>query len=122
GGWTTDLVCDYIPNANFNGTDSFTYRANDGLVDSATFSTVTITVNPINDAPTLSASQSVSTNEDTALTFDLAIGSDIEGDTLSYIKVTNTTNGTITCTGGTSRSCTYTPNTNFNGTDSFTYK
>lgn len=40
----------YTPNANFNGTDSFTYRANDGTADS-NIATVTI-VNPINDAPT----------------------------------------------------------------------
>jgi VCBS repeat-containing protein len=33
----------YTPTANFNGTDSFTYRANDGTVDSAPV-TVTITV------------------------------------------------------------------------------
>ncbi len=40
----------YTPNANFNGSDSFTYRANDGSVDS-NLATVTITVNPVNDAP-----------------------------------------------------------------------
>ena len=40
----------YTPNANFYGTDSFTYRAHDGALDSADAS-VTITVNPINDAP-----------------------------------------------------------------------
>ena len=51
----------YTPNANFNGSDSFTYKANDGSLDSNT-ATVTITVNPVNDAPVVSAtpeSQSV---------------------------------------------------------------
>ena len=33
----------YTPNANFNGTDSFTYKANDGTADS-NVATVTITV------------------------------------------------------------------------------
>ena len=42
----------YIPNANFAGIDSFTYRANDGTFNS-NVATVTITVNPINDAPVL---------------------------------------------------------------------
>ena len=34
----------YTPAANFNGTDSFTYRANDGSAD-CNVATVTITVN-----------------------------------------------------------------------------
>ena len=40
----------YTPAANYHGADSFTFKANDGLVDSnvATFS---ITVTPVNDAP-----------------------------------------------------------------------
>ena len=41
----------YTPAANFNGTDSFTYRATDGSADS-TPATVTFTVNPVPDAPT----------------------------------------------------------------------
>ena len=40
----------YTPNADFNGTDSFTYLANDGALDSNT-ATVNITVNAVNDAP-----------------------------------------------------------------------
>ena len=40
----------YTPNANFNGSDSFTYKANDGTVDS-NVATVTITVDAVNDAP-----------------------------------------------------------------------
>jgi VCBS repeat-containing protein len=122
GGYGTDLSCDYTPLPNTNGTDTFTFRANDGISDSSGVETVTITITPVNDAPTLAASQNVSTNEDTPLTFNLTAGSDVDNDTLSFVKVTNTSNGTITCTGGGSSSCTYTPNLNFNGTDSFTYK
>ena len=40
----------YTPNVNFFGVDTFTYQATDGALGSAT-ATVTITVNPINDAP-----------------------------------------------------------------------
>ena len=40
----------YTPNSNFNGIDSFTYKANDGTSDS-NVATVTITVNAINDSP-----------------------------------------------------------------------
>lgn len=40
----------YVPNPDFNGTDSFSYKASDGLLDSSVAS-VTITVAPVNDAP-----------------------------------------------------------------------
>src|SRR5256885_2323275 len=75
----------YTPNANFNGSDSFTYQANDGAADS-NIVTVTITVNPVNDAPT-GAADSYSTDEDTALTVAapgvLANDTDLEGDALT---------------------------------------
>jgi CSLREA domain-containing protein len=40
----------YTPAAHFNGVDSFTYHATDGLLDSATV-TVAITVDSVNDVP-----------------------------------------------------------------------
>jgi len=40
----------YTPAANYNGSDSFTYQANDGQANSNA-ATVTITVNPVNDPP-----------------------------------------------------------------------
>ena len=40
----------YTPSANYNGSDSFTFKVNDGTVDSAT-ATVSITVNAVNDVP-----------------------------------------------------------------------
>jgi hypothetical protein len=42
----------YTPNANVNGSDSFTFTANDGKIDS-NVATISITIWPINDAPTL---------------------------------------------------------------------
>ena len=55
---------DYQPDLNFNGSDSFTYKANDGTADS-NVATVTITVNAVNDAP-VCANVSITTDEDTA--------------------------------------------------------
>src|SRR5207244_1593132 len=54
----------YTPAANYNGPDSFTYKANDGTLNS-NVATVTITVTPVNDPPVANA-QSVTTNQDTA--------------------------------------------------------
>jgi VCBS repeat-containing protein len=53
----------YTPAADFNGTDSFTYRANDGNLNSAP-ATVTITVNPVNDAPIFTVGTNQTTAED----------------------------------------------------------
>src|SRR5439155_58979 len=52
---------------NFNDTDSFTYKANDGQAQSGV-ATVTITVTPINDAPVAANDDSYTTPEDTQLT------------------------------------------------------
>ncbi|GAB5405833.1 MAG: hypothetical protein Aurels2KO_40640 [Aureliella sp.] len=106
----------YTPNTNFNGSDSFTFRVNDGTDDSA-LATVAITVTPVNDAPTAGGG-SASTNEDTAVTIPLS-GADIDGDTLTFSVLSGPANGTVTINAGVA---TYTPNANFNGSDSFTFR
>jgi len=113
-----DGTFDYLPLANFAGTDSFTYTISDGT-DSAT-ATVNITVSAVNDAP-VAVDDSVTTNEDTpaANIAVLANDSDVENDTLSVTAKTDGTNGTVTINGD--NTVTYTPNADFNGTDSFTY-
>ena len=109
----------YEPTQDWNGTDTFTYLANDGTEDSNT-ATVTITVNAVNDAP-VTQNVSFTTDEDTPYTESYtAYVSDIDGDNLTITTVTDPTNGTATCDDATN--CTYTPNQDFNGTDSFTYK
>lgn len=55
-------VFTYIPDADFNGTDSFTFHANDAVFDS-NIATVTLTVDPVNDLPSvLSGSYAVQGN------------------------------------------------------------
>src|SRR5439155_24731803 len=51
----------YTPAANYNGADSFTFKANDGTLDSNT-ATVTITIAAVNDAP-VAADQAVAADE-----------------------------------------------------------
>ena len=53
----------YTPNANFFGTDSFTYTASDGSLSSAP-ATVTITVTPVNDPPSFTVGGNVTVLED----------------------------------------------------------
>jgi VCBS repeat-containing protein len=73
----------YTPNANFNGEDSFTYKVNDGSSDS-NVATVTLTVDPVNDAPVASA-DSTSTDEDHAVSDSVVgLGSDVDGDALTF--------------------------------------
>ncbi|MEJ8566784.1 Ig-like domain-containing protein [Elongatibacter sediminis] len=106
----------YTPDLDFSGPDSFTFVSNDGTADSGT-ATVSITVNPANDPPVANP-QSVSTNEDTALPIVLT-GSDIDGDSLTFMVLTQPSNGALS---GTPPNVDYTPNANFNGGDSFTFK
>jgi VCBS repeat-containing protein len=112
----------YTPDANFNGADSFTYKANDGTADS-NVATVNITVTDGNDAP-VAVDDSATTAEDTPLTVAApgVVGNDTDtdGNSLSAVKVSDPANGTVTVNAD--GSYTYTPNANFNGGDSFTYK
>ena len=115
-----DGSLNYTPEANFNGEDSFVYTASDGSLTSQ--ATVTITVNPVNDAPTAAADE-FSTDEDTLLHVDasgvLANDSDPEGDTLTAALVSGPANGTLTLNAD--GSFDYVPGANFSGDDSFVY-
>ena len=112
----------YTPDANYNGTDSFTYKANDGTSDS-NIATVNLTINPVNDAP-VAVDDSFTTDEDTALTITapgvLGNDTDVENNPLTSTVVTGPAHGTLTL--NSDGSFTYTPNADFNGADSFTYK
>ena len=105
----------YQPDVNFNGSDSFTFTAFDGLATSNT-ATISITVNPINDPPT-SSPVSITMSEDGGATAATLGGFDVDGDSLTY-NVGTPTQGSLS---GTAPNLTYTPPANFNGSDSFTY-
>src|SRR5213075_2844061 len=127
-GLNSDGSFTYTPALNYNGPDSFTYKANDGQADSPTNATVSITVTPVNDPPGTSggivADDAYTTPEDTTLTVVapgvLANDTDVEGDLLSVMLVTSPTHGTLAL--NSDGSFTYAPALNYNGPDSFTYK
>ncbi|MDR5591991.1 Ig-like domain-containing protein, partial [Christiangramia sp. SM2212] len=113
-----DDTFEYTPNENYNGTDSFTYIITNGNCDSST-ATVTITVNPVNDAPVANDDNAV-TDEDTAVVINvLENDTDIDGDELTVVSVTQPSNGNAVI--NEDGTVTYTPNENFNGDDEFTY-
>ncbi len=117
-------VATYTPELNYWGVDSFTYKANDGELDSE-MAVVTLTVMPVNDAP-VAEDDTYSTDEDTVLTVLVADGvlandKDVDvGDLLSAVLVDDVSHGTLVLEDD--GSFVYTPDENYFGTDSFTYK
>ena len=109
----------YTPNANFSGTDHFTYKAQDASGATSSSATVTITVTAVNDAPN-AVNDTATTNEGNPVTIDvLANDTDVEGDALGVTSLTQPAHGTATLAG---KAVTYAPNADFSGTDHFTYR
>jgi serine protease len=108
----------YTPDINYNGTDSFTYTVIDGKGGSDT-ANVSITINPVNDPP-VALDDSATTSEDTPVTINvLANDSDVDGDALQVTGVSDPPHGSAAVNAN--NTVTYTPDINYNGTDSFTY-
>ncbi len=105
----------YTPEARFTGSDSFAFKLNDGTTDS-TSAMVSINVTP-NRVP-MAELQAVTTTEDLPVAVTLG-GSDPDEDTLVYSVITGPTHGVLN---GTAPILTYTPNRDFAGPDSFTFK
>jgi VCBS repeat-containing protein len=113
----------YTPNNNFVGSDSFTYRASDGTLTS-NVATVSLTINRVNQAP-VAVNDSYSVVAGHALSINAIIGvlandADPDGDSLTAVLVATTAHGTLSL--NTSGSFTYTPNSGFSGTDTFSYQ
>ena len=110
----------YTPNQDFHGTDSFTYEVFDGELASD-IATVTITVSPVNDVPV-----AIDDEFEVALGNSLTIGIrtdllgndiDVDGDVLNAVLVGAPRNGSLAFDGD----FIYSPDPNFQGTDTFTY-
>jgi gliding motility-associated-like protein len=110
----SDGTYTYLPDANYNGADSFVVTANDGN-GGTTNITVNITVVPVNDPP-VAGNNNRTTNEDTQLSSSIS-ATDPDGDALTYTLVTDVTHGTLTL--NSNGTYTYLPDANYNGADSF---
>ncbi|MCC4221981.1 Ig-like domain-containing protein [Vibrio campbellii] len=107
----------FTPAENFNGETTISYTVSDGeLEDSAQ---VSVTVNPINDAPVANDDNAV-TDEDTPVTIDvLTNDTDVDGDTLSIVNASVPADqGTVEIVDG---KLVFTPAENFNGEATISY-
>jgi hypothetical protein len=115
----------YTPAANYNGPDSFSFKANDGTADSNT-ATVSISVNSVNDDAPVAENDSAKGVRKGSTTINvLANDSDPDGDPLTIVSFTQGSKGTVAFVGGgtTGTAFTYTRNARATGTlaDSFKY-
>ena len=110
----------YAPAANANGSDSFTILVTDGKGGSAE-QVVTVAITPVDDAPVLAATRTLSLVEDVASVAITIGASDVDGDALIYaIKAGAAPAKGSVALDQAAASFTYTPTANANGADSFT--
>ncbi len=105
----------YLPVANFFGTDSFDLRATDGVTLGNVF-TITVNISAVDDAP-VAIGQTLSTPEDQSLPLTLT-ANDIDGGPLSWQITTPPAHGFLT---GTAPNLTYIPDANYFGPDAIAF-
>ncbi len=125
--FNVDGSFNYVPNANYFGTDSFTYHAVDSGGLASNVATVGITVNEVNDTP-IASNAAATTNEDTPVSGNV-LNNVTDPDNTDGITGNEDTHTAALDAGPSHGSLTfnadgtfnYTPNANYFGTDSFTY-
>tara|TARA_Y100000389_G_scaffold178691_1_gene192081 strand:- start:2583 stop:4544 length:1962 start_codon:yes stop_codon:yes gene_type:complete len=106
----------YTPNANYNGSDTFYYLASNSGGNS-NIGTVVINIAEVDDQPN-SMDVNVTTDEDNSVSITLQ-AEEYDGDNIEFNITGNPSNGTVTLTG---TNATYTPNQDWNGTDTFNFE
>jgi subtilisin family serine protease len=105
--------CKYVPFENYNGKDSFSFRASDSDSD-GNLGVVTLEITPKNEAPQVMEA-TFALEEDGKLPIKL-IASDPDGDSLTFSVIRQPENGSIS---GSGPSYKYTPKANYHGSDFF---
>jgi len=113
-----DGTYDYTPNADFNGSDTFTVKVDDGEGGTVT-QEVTVDVAAVNDAPELTGGAEADTLEDTPVSGTLS-ASDVDGDDLVFSIANGPANGSVQIDSETG-DFTFTPDGNWSGSDTFTF-
>ena len=106
----------YTPNANYNGQDIFYYLASN-LGGNSNIGTVVINIAAVDDEPN-TMDVNVATDEDNSVSITLQ-AEEYDGDNIEFNITGNPSNGTVTITG---TNATYTPNQDWNGTDTFNFE
>ncbi len=110
----------YTPDANYHGGDSFTILVTDAS-GATTEQAVDVTVNSVNDVPTAAGTNSVTTDEDNPSSAVGIGASDVDGDTLTYsVKAGGEPEHGSVSFDPVAGSFVYTPDPDYNGSDSFT--
>lgn len=83
-----DGTVTYRPAANYFGSDQFRYTVQDNEGAVSNSATVTLTINPVNDAPEIEGTPEVSVDQDGTYRF-VPAARDVEGDTALTFRVQN---------------------------------
>ncbi|KAF0811278.1 Leukotoxin [Andreprevotia sp. IGB-42] len=125
----------YAPNADYNGADSFTIRVSDGKGGTAD-SVVSVTVTPVNDAPTTNNATAAGTEDQAGRIAVVLTGADIDGTVASFRLSNLPANGTLYTTAagntqvainsdlaatGNSLTVYFKPNADWNGSTTFSF-
>jgi uncharacterized repeat protein (TIGR01451 family) len=121
--------CTYVPQSDFNGTDSFTYTVDDGLGGSAG-ATVNVTVSEVNDPPVAQDDTATLQPTDASAVIDVLANdspgpADEAGQTLTADAITaqpSHGSAVLITTGADAGKAEYTPNAGYNGLDNFSYR
>jgi ELWxxDGT repeat protein len=113
-----DDTVTYTPPTDFSGVDIFTYTVSDpyGVTSSGA---VSVTVTPENDPPVAADDAAETRVNDPVIVLVLDNDTDVDGDTLSVSGFTQGTNGTVT--DNFDGTLTYTPDSSYEGGDTFDY-
>ncbi len=111
---TASGAVNYTPASNYSGADTIGVTVSDNA-GAQTAGTINVVVSPVNDAPTLTTTQ-FATDEDTAVGGQLT-GVDVESSAFTFELVTAAQHGTLTLSP--SGAYTYSPDSNYAGTDQF---
>ena len=118
---TTSADVVYVSTSDTATSDSFTFKVNDGTVDSEAAATVSLAITAVNDAA-VAVEDAATVLEDAELTsIDvIANDTDVDADTLTLTAVTTDGTGTVAVNAD-GVSVDYTPALDFNGTEVITY-
>jgi large repetitive protein len=114
---------EYKPSQDYHGSDSFTYQVKDASDALSNVATVTLVINPVNDAPVANPDLAT-TNEEVAVSIpvlanDIDVDNTLDGSSLILVNAPSHGTAVIEPATGTIQ---YTPETDYNGNDSFSYQ